>query len=183
MNSARVAVLFSVLALTPHDLPRESHEVSAIQAAACHTVAGVSLDYPAAFTADPPIAPVPIFESYDGFSATTEGVRLKVLRISYVKDYTADAGAALNGVVGFWKTLADSGRVDSHRESRTVSGIQGQIAEAQFSLQGKLVHGEVLALAQDRVLWQFITVFPDSPFGRSLIQRALESIQIPGKCG
>lgn len=129
-----------------------------------------------------PPAPT-VFESADSFSGTSEGVRLKVMRISYVQGITANAEGAIEATLSYWKQLAEGGNVNTQIQPRAVSGIEGKAVEATFTAQGQIYRGQILALAQDRTLWQFITVYPDSPFGRTLIQRALSSVKLPANCG
>jgi hypothetical protein len=154
------------------------------QGLTCQTVAGASLDYPAAFVVDPPYPAVPtVLDSSQAFSARTEGARLKVSRFFYVKDVTADPSASVGNVLAVWKRLADDGKISSQVESRTVSGIEGNTAQATFSLQGQAVRGQVLSVGRDRTLWEFISVYPDTPSGRALIQQTFASIKVPGSCG
>ena len=150
----------------------------------CRIVAGASLDFPVAFTVDPPMPAVPsLIDSSNSFSGRSEAGRLKVMRISYVQDVSADASSSVGGVLGYWKQIADSGKVNAEIHPREVSGLHGQIAEATLSIQGQPYHGFVVAVPRGRTLWQFIAVFSDTPFGRTVMRRALDSIRVPGNCG
>lgn len=149
----------------------------------CQTVAGASLDYPAAFTVDPPYPAVPtVLDSSQAFSARSEGARLKVSRFFYVQGLSADAAASVGNVLAVWKQLADGGVISSQVEPRTVSGIEGKTAQATFSLRGQSVRGQVFSVGRDRILWEFISVYPDTPAARTLIQQAFASIKVPGSC-
>jgi hypothetical protein len=156
----------------------------AIQDATCRTVAGASLDYPAEFTSDPPYPAVPsMFDSSQAFSARAEAARIKVSRFFYVPGVSPNASVSVNNILGYWKQLADSGKLSSQIETRKVSDIEGKMAYAVFSIQGQAVRGQILSLPGDRTLWEFISVYPDTPSGRALIQQAFASIKVPGSCG
>jgi hypothetical protein len=151
--------------------------------AQCHVVAGASLDFPVQFTPDPPMPAIPsLIDSSNSLSGRSEAGRLKVMRIFYVPGVSPEPASSVDGVLGYWKQIADSGKVNSEIHPRVVSGLSGQIAEASLSIQSQPYHGFVLAVSRDRTLWQFITVFTDTPFARTLMRRALESVKVPGEC-
>jgi hypothetical protein len=179
-----VTLLTGSTGLMARDIYKQSKETSAAQEISCRLVAGVSLDYPVGFTPDPPWPPVPgVIESADSYSGISEGVRLKVSRVVYVQGTALDARQTLDGTLSYWQKMADGGKVNSQIQPRTVSGIEGSSLEATLTAQGSAYRGQILALVRDRILWQFITMYPDTPFGRTLIQRALSSVKVPGDCG
>ena len=179
-----ITLLTGSTGLMARDIYKQSKEISAAQATSCRLVAGVSLDYPVVFTPDPPWPPVPgVIESADSYSGTSEGVRLKISRVVYVQGTSPDARQSIDGTLSYWQKMADGGKVNSQIQPRTISGIEGSSAEATLIVQGAAYRGQILALVRDRILWQFITMYPDTPFGRTLIQRALSSVKLPGDCG
>lgn len=184
ISAMSITMLATGTVAAARDVHASIAERSAARLAECRVVAGASVDFPADFTADPPMPSVPsLIDSSNSLSGRSEGVRLKVMRIFYVQGMSADAAASVDGVLAFWKQIADSGKVNSQIQPRVVSGLTGQIAEATLSIQGQPYRGYILAIPHERTLWQFITVFGDTPAARALVQNALISVRIPGNCG